>query len=71
MTIASLQPRLLLIGALVCFGIGMGLLYAGFYKTAPIALLASVLACVFAAIAISARDVDDALRLSKDEDHDQ
>jgi hypothetical protein len=60
------QPRLLF-GAAAVFGlIGIGLLYAGLFKTAPVALLAAVLLCVLATIALTSHDIDRALRM---EDH--
>ncbi len=51
------NPRTLGLGALGALILGVGLLYAGFFKLAPLALLAFVLLIVLSTIALSAADI--------------
>jgi hypothetical protein len=51
------QPRLLLLGAAALFIAGIGLLYAGALRVAPVLIFAAVLLCVLAAIATTAHDI--------------
>ncbi len=51
------NPRTLGLGALGAFILGVGLLYAGFFKLAPLALLLFVLLTVLSTIALSAADI--------------
>ena len=63
------RPRTLFSAAAVLGIIGIGLLYAGLFKTAPVALLAAVLLCVLATIALTSHDIDHALL--RDNHHDE
>jgi hypothetical protein len=63
------QPRLLFGAAAVLGILGVGLLYAGLFKTAPVALLAAVLLCVLATIALTSHDIERAA--SREDSHDE
>lgn len=63
------QPRLLFSAAAVLGLIGIGMLYAGLFKTAPVALLAAVLLCVLATIALTSHDIERALL--REDHHDE
>lgn len=63
------QPRLFFSGAAVFGILGIGLLYAGLFKTAPIALLAAVVLCVLATIALTNQDIERAER--REATHDE
>ena len=52
------SPRILNASAAALFLAGIGLLYAGALKLAPLALFAAVLLCVLAAIATNAYDIE-------------
>jgi hypothetical protein len=64
------QPRLLFSAAAILGLMGFGLLYAGLFKTAPVALLAAVLLCVLATIALTSHDIERAL-LREDHNDEQ
>ena len=64
------QPRLLFGGAAVFGILGIGLLYAGLFKTAPVALLVAVLLCVLATIALTSHDIEHAI-LREDNNDEQ
>jgi DMSO reductase anchor subunit len=51
------NPRTLGAGALVAFILGIGLLYAGFFRLAPVALLIFVLLTVLSMIALTVADI--------------
>lgn len=63
------QPRLLFSGAAVFGLLGIGLLYAGLFKTAPVALLVAVVLCVLATIALTSHDIERASL--REETHDE
>lgn len=52
------SPRILNASAAALFLAGIGLLYAGFLRFAPLPLFAAVLLCVLAAIATNAHDIE-------------
>ncbi len=60
------NPRTLGVGALLAFILGIGLLYAGLYKVAPIALLIGVLLTVLSTIALSAADIQQIIARQND-----
>jgi len=63
------QPRFLFSGGAVFGILGIGLLYAGLFKTAPVALLAAVVLIVLGTIALTSHDIE---RASLREDtHDE
>jgi hypothetical protein len=63
------QPRLLFGAAAVLGLIGIGMLYAGLFKSAPVALLAAVLLCVLATIALTSHDIEHAAL--REDSHDE
>lgn len=62
------QPRILFIAAGAMFGLGMILLYAGFFRIAPVALLATVLLCIFATVALTDHDIQRNTTMEKQND---
>ena len=59
------QPRILFIAVGAMFGLGIILLYAGFFKTASLALLATVLLSIFATIALTDHDIQHRIATEK------
>lgn len=62
------HPRTLGIAAIVAFILGIGLLYLGFLKIAPLALFASVILAVLTSIAITAIDITHTLAAKEQAD---
>ena len=60
------NPRMLGAGALVAFILGVGLLYAGFFKLAPVALLIFVLLTVLSVIALTVADIQQLIARQND-----
>ena len=62
------RPRILFIAVGAMFVLGIILLYAGFFKTASLALLATVLLGIFATIALTDHDIQCIIRKEDDND---
>lgn len=63
------RPRILFIALGAMFVLGIILLYAGFFKTASLALLATVLLGIFATIALTDHDIQ--YRIAKEKYNDE